>query len=314
MKKKRDFIIIASALIFIIFSFILIYLLVNKFDDVDILSVKKEYNRVFESSEDTLDIPIYIGKRNTFLSNYKEIESTSISSNNIQLKASLSQIEVGCTLIYNRNKYYEYIYHLSFDSYDSFQEPLFMSDGLFNITYKNGNRLSFRIGNLSLFFNSNLNTRKDIFFSRLQAVTNEIEGIETIVGVNISIKNNTDSSIHIKSISIKNEHYDLDYMNYENKQIDTALNLRSRDESYNYTRLFIDKSDMNLNIEPIEIKDIFIPLIYTKAILSLDRFPVYIEYEIDENEYLFVQDDFQFMKRMDVLNHNGIEKYVYRYH
>ena len=314
MKINKNIILITLFSAFIIFSMALIYILVNKYDDVNILSVRKEYNYVFESKGDTLSIPIYIGKRNTFLSNYREIESTSISSKDCTLSSSLEAIEVGCTLFYNSDKYFEYIYHLSFDSYDDFIEPLFINDGLFNITYKNGNKLSFEIGNLCLFFNTHLIVANDMMFSKLSAVTNIVDGIETIVGLNATIRNNTDLDLHIKKISLGNMHYDFDYMHFEETSLDTSCNLKSRDETYTYKQLFIDEGDMNLNIENRKQTDIFIPIKYLKDIVYLERFPIYVTYELGGLELTYIQDDFQFVKHSNVLENNGVKKYVYRYY
>ena len=313
-KINKNFILVTAIALFIVFSMVLIYVLVNKFDDVNILSVRKEYNYVFESKGDTLSIPLYIGKRNTFLSNYREIESTSISSKDCSLSSQLEAIEVGCTLFYNNDKYFEYIYHLSFDSYDDFIEPLFISDGLFNITYKNGNKLSFEIGNLCLFFNTHLIATNDMMFSKLSAVTNIVDGIETIVGLNATIRNNTNTTLHIKKISLGNMHYDFDYMHFENTSLDTACNLKSRDESYSYQQLFIDEGDMDLHIDRKSQIDIFIPIKYKKDIVYLERFPIYVDYEKDGVESNFIQDDFQFVKHANVLDYNGVKKYVYKYY
>ena len=313
MKNGKNIIIISLISLFIIFSMVLIYVFMNKYDDVDILSVRKEYNHIFQSKTDTLNIPIYIGKRNTFLSNFNEIESTSISSSDYTLSSSLEAIAVGSTLFYNNDKYYEYIYHLSFSLYDDFDEPIFLNDGLFNITYKNGNKLSFEIGNLALLFNSHIVTTGDMIFTKLSALTDEIDGIETIVGINATIRNNNDFNIHIKSISLGNKHYELDYMNYKTNTVDSVSDLSSNGEEYNYKELFIDDGDMSLIIERKNMINLFIPLKYTKSIVCVERFPIYVTYEINGNEMAFIQDDFQFVKHINDLEYNDVKKYVYRY-
>ena len=109
-------------------------------------------------------------------------------------------------------------------------------------------------------------------------------------------------------------HYDFDYMHFENTSLDTACNLKSRDESYSYQQLFIDEGDMDLHIDRKSQIDIFIPIKYKKDIVYLERFPIYVDYEKDGVESNFIQDDFQFVKHANVLDYNGVKKYVYKYY
>ncbi len=297
----------------LITAFIFIYLASSKYDDVPILSVKHEYNMVFTSKDDCLDIPLYIGRNNTFISNYEEIESTSISNMNYTLISYLESVEMGSKIKYNNQDYYEFIFSLSLSSYDDYNEPIFLSDGLFNINYKNGERLSFKIGNLSLFFNTGIINYNDLIIMKLNAVMNEVDYLETIVGINLSLYNNTNDDVTLNKIEIKNKYYGLDYMSFEFGLIDSRCNLKERDSSYSYIDSLIRNGDMNLVIRKEEIKDIFIPLKYINGIKYLNRFPLYFTYKIGEVTYNSIQDDFLFSSSKSILNSNGIEKYVYKY-
>ena len=152
-----------------------------------------------------------------------------------------------------------------------------------------------------------------MIFTKLSALTDEIDGIETIVGINATIRNNIDSDIHIKSITLGNKHYELDYMNYKTKNIDSISDLNSSNESYSYKQLFIEEGDMSLIINRKNMINLFIPLKYTKQIVCVERFPLYVTYEINGNDMTFIQDDFQFVKHINDLEYNDIKKYVYRY-
>ncbi len=314
MKNFKEKLIVILIISTIVFSIVMLSVFLKKYDDVDILSLRKEYNLVLNNKNDTIDIPLYIGKRNTFLSNYNEVESVSITNDSYAFTGFLKAIEMGPTIRYNENKFYEYVFHLSFESYDEFVEPVFMSDCLLNITYRNGNGLSYQIGNMNLYFNTQELINGGLLLKKLQAVTNEVDGIETIVGLNMTLYNDNDSDIKIKKIEIKNKHYELDYMNYEEKVVgrfDSLVDLRP---NYHYIQNSISKGDMDLYIQKEESEELFIALKYVNEIEYLDRLPLYITYEVNNEEYRYIQDDFLFLSKANVLEGRTVVKYVYRYH
>ena len=102
-------------------------------------------------------------------------------------------------------------------------------------------------------------------------------------------------------------------MNYKTNTVDSVSDLSSNGEEYNYKELFIDDGDMSLIIERKNMINLFIPLKYTKSIVCVERFPIYVTYEINGNEMTFIQDDFQFVKHINDLEYNDVKKYVYRY-
>ena len=71
---------------------------------------------------------------------------------------------------------------------------------------------------------------------------------------------------------------------------------------------------MSLIIDKKKQVDIFIPIKFKKDIVYLERFPIFVTYELGGIELTYIQDDFQFMKHSNVLDYNGVKKYVYRYY
>ena len=184
MKKTKEIIIISSIVLVLLFGFIMIYTLTTKYDDVELLSVRKEYNLVFNKKDETIGIPLYLDKKDTFLSKKEEVSQVYLSNEDSKFISYLNSIETGCELEYNNKRYYEYIYYISFNSYDDFIEPIFMPDAKLNILYNNNEKVSIGIGNMSLYFNYNEDTNQDIIVTKLSAVTNIVDNKETIVGLN----------------------------------------------------------------------------------------------------------------------------------
>ena len=313
MKKTKEIIIITSIFLVLVFGFVMIFVLSSKFDDVEILSIRKEYNLVFNKEDEYVGIPLYIEKKNTFLSDYEKVSSISISNDDNKFIAYLEGIEKGIEIEYNNKKYYEYIYYISFKAYDDFNEPVFMPDAKINIAYNNNEFISLSIGNMCLYFNKNEESNNDLIITKLSAVTNIVNGMETIVGLNVTIYNNADSNIEINKIKINNKFYELDYMNYETKSLDAFTNLKERNNNYSYTQISISNGDMKVSIDKSKSFEMFIPIKFTKNIYIVDRLPLYIDYKLSGVDKKMVIDDFQFMSITNALAFNGIDKYVYSY-
>ena len=314
MKKNiKEIVVVSSVLSLIILAFIFVYVFTKKYDDVKIISIRKEYNLVFDKEDDVLEVPLYLSRKNTFLSNIDQISQIYLSNDDTKFVAYAERVDEGIELEYNKEKYYEYIYNLSFNAYDEFSEPIFMPDAKINIIYKNDESISLGIGNMCLYFNKKNNSLNDLIVTKLSSVTNVIDDKETIVGINIKLYNNTSDVISLNSIKLYNKFYDFDYMNYENKTVDNFLNLKERNNDYSYTALSIPTGDMKYKINPEESFEAFIPMKYIKNIYIVDRLPLYIDYQISDESKTYVLDDFQFIRIVNHLAYNGIETYVYSY-
>jgi len=313
MKKDTKTILKISSLLLIIIGILVsIYLIKNKYDKVEILSLKQEYNIVYSSNLDTINIPLYFKRDNSYLSRNSQIDSVSLSNENTILKANLKSITTGQVANYKEDTFYEFIFSLSFPYYDDFNEPIFISDCEFNIKYKNGNTLSFEIGNVNVLFNTNIKNNGDINLVSLSAVTNEVDSNLTIVGINLSLVNELDRKIKLDTIKINNKNYELSYLDYSLDKVDTKKVL-TKDKSYSYFTNEIESGDMSLIIDPNEKVDIFVPLRYLDNILIVNNIPLYIEYEIDGNKNMFIIDDFTFFNKIDPLNIYEVKTYVYSY-
>ena len=312
MKRSKSVILITLIVLSIIGLILGLYLILSKFDDINIMSVQNEYNLVINSNDDSMSVPIYFSNKKSFLTNKKSIEKVELINDQNTMLVSLDSIEYTETIKYDEQKFYEFIFNIKFDQYDDFNEPLFMSGVVLKATYTNGEDIDYQIGNLNIYINKN-EIENSMTVRRLYAVTNDVSLTETIVGINFSFYNPTDKDITINSIKTKNKFYELDYMNYKDDLIGSKEALTSVFDNYSYTAKQIENGQMSLTIKPNEEVSLFIPLKYLNGIKYLDRLPFFIEYEIDSVNKKMVIDDFQFMKKKYIVFDNGISKYVYRY-
>lgn len=312
-KENKTLILAISLIVVFVLSMILVFVLYHKYESFTILSVKREYNYVLTSEEDIISIPLFFESKKSFLTSKDQVTSTSISNDSYKYTSFLEKIEEGETIKYNEKKYYTFYFIISFRNYDKFSNPVFIENGVFSVSYQNGEVMDFSIGNLNLYINSADITNEDIYLFNMSAVTNNINNTETIVGINLKLKNNTTKDLQIESITLSNKFYDLDYMNYENKIIDTKTDLSKKD-GYSYETLSISKGNMNVLIEKEESKELFIPLKYMNGILYIDRLPLYIKYSINGQENILIIDDFMFLSKSPLVGNNGIVSYEYNYY
>jgi len=315
IKFTKNQLLITLGIVLLIGILISIYLVSKKYDDVNIISVNKEYNLVFNNKNDTLNIPVYFDRNDSFLTEIDEIDNVKIKNDNIELIGRLLEVKKVSTIKYDNKKYYEYSFSLSFSSYDNYKEPVFMSDGILYIRYSNGDELNLKIGNLNVFFNTTSDYYlNDLIVTKLEAVTNEVKSINTIVGLNFRIYNNTDKDISINTIKTKNKYYELDDSKVLYELLDNKENLKNKYNDYSYEAISTTDLDESISIKSKQYIDLFIPLKYLNGVKYLDRLPVYIDYTISGINHTFIQDDFKFLSNNSlILSSNGINKYVYKY-
>lgn len=315
MKTKaniKNYIIISSIVLTIVLSIVLIIVFYKKYDSFSILSIKKEYNYVLNDKEDMLSIPLFFENKKSFLTSIDQVESISIYNDTKKVKAFLKEIEKTNEIMYKDKKYYEFVFKISFSSLDDMDKPLYLNDAIFEIKYKNHDTMTYEIGNLNLFI-KNDKKQEGIYITSLSAVTNYIKGVETIVGVNLRLYNNSGNAINIESIKLYNKHYDFDYLNYETELLDTKIVLGQR-SGYKYETLLIEEGNMDLCVNNEDTISLFVPLKYINGIYFIDRLPLFINYRCGDNKNMYIVDDFQFFTNDLIIGNNGIVDYEYRYY
>ncbi|MCR5740851.1 MAG: hypothetical protein K6G38_00095 [Gammaproteobacteria bacterium] len=292
--------------------FVFSIVMFNKYKSFKILSIKQEYSLVSTSSNHELSIPLYFEKSNSFLTKKKNVKSTYIENDDYSFITYLSSIIEGETISYNGTKYKEFIFKISFSSYSDFNDVVYVENGRFKITYQNAEEMSFSIGNLELYFNERQDD-SNLQIMQLSAITNYVSGIETIVGVNLNIRNDNKENVTIKSVKTLNKFYEFDYAGCELETLEFGTNLRDRYGSYSYTTLSVSDEVLNISLKSDNYLSMFIPLKYLNGIRYVYSLPIFITYSIDDIEYTKIIDSFIFMSKDPFYVKNGVKEYVYSY-
>ena len=313
MKTKRNKIIGFSLLGLFLFMGIFSIIMFTKYSSFKILSIKKEYSVVSENSVKDIEIPLYFEKKNSFLTKEKSIKSVSIEDETKNYLMTLNSIKQSGRIEYERTKYYGFFFNLSFEQYDNFEDVVFIKDGKLKIKYLNGEEISFRIGNIELYLNTKTDN-SNIQLMALESIFNTVDDKETIVGINISLRNDNNVPIKIESIKTLNKYYELDYLNYEKVTLNYKDDLKERYNDYSYKAISINEtSKMDIQLNKNESSNIFIPLKYLNGIRSIDTLGLFITYRINNVSYTKVIDSFTFRSSLIELDKENTQVYEYRY-
>ena len=310
MKNK---IIIISSIVLFFTVFVTSILLINKYKSFRILSIKKEYSVVSSKESKDIEIPLYFEKNNSFLTKKKTIKSSYIENGDNRFSVEVKSIDEGMKIKYENVQYYEFIFVVSFKSYDDFNEPIFLENAMFTINYQNGDSMSYQIGNMEIYFNSK-EDKTNIYLMNSEAVINTVESKDVIVGLNISLRNDNDDTIKINKIRTLNKFYEYDYQNYLNEKLSYKEELTKKyTSSYSYSTNSIRNDDLNLEIKSRETYALFIPLKYLNGIRYVESLPIFIEYSIKGVKYVKVIDSFTYMSTNYFYSKNGLKLYEYSY-
>ena len=166
------------------------------------------------------------------------------------------------------------------------------------------------IGEFNYLFYEDVNM--DLSLMNLEATYTELEGINTVSGLMITLRNNTFYNIVIKDISIFSK--DVDVMNsevfilYEDIDNFTEVStiLQKDFDPYDFS-----EEEITISIRNGETETLFAPVIFNGDIDYIHRFCMKITYLIGDTEYVYYIDDFPFMR--ENLFFSDYEEYHYLY-
>jgi len=308
VKKK---LIVGIAIVSIIFLVIII-LIKQVPKTIELTTFEKAYNIVQQSTEECIEIPIYINYLDSYLVKKENIDNLSIKTNDEKLAFTVNKIKpTEAKTVLKKKVFYEYVFILnpSITLEDDFH--IEMENAYLEINYVQGVKVLVKIGSFSYYFYNNDDSTLSV--KQLKGLVNTYED-KTLVGITLGLKNNHANKITIKDI------IPLD------RNVDAALAEITFDKDYNQgdsiDQILGYKYDLykenQINTFNLEIEDelnIFIPIKYKQDIL-LNKLGFLVMYEINEELRYLCIDDFTFfntslysLKRINNLKFHVYENY-----
>ncbi|MDD4000015.1 MAG: hypothetical protein PHX62_03880 [Bacilli bacterium] len=291
----KKFLIIFSSFILVLVTTIVL-LLKNKNKAVTITTFLEAYSLVcpYQQNEE-FEIDLYINQTDSFLSDNSELVTAAICDFQQENSLPLQLIEIkskDSKFSYNEEMYYAYQYNFEvvFPVEDDFSFEL--SEAYLNLSFHH-EEVMLRIGSFSFYKIAGFGSG-DLYISRLQGLVNKAEGIKTLVGIVMALKNKTEDSIKITKIQPLVQLLSADYLNLQfldNRPIPANQNIK--DFIPDYEPFSIEATKLEIDIDAGEELRFLFPLKY-QEIYAVSRLGFLIEYEIEGEKEVYYYNEFTF--------------------
>lgn len=278
--------------------------------NIELTTFKASYNMVQTSTDEAIEVAIFIDRENTYIVKKDNIVSTAIKDDNDIFALKLTDIINTKEELLLKNKvFYKYLFILKPNIEIDSSFSLEIKDAILELNYKQEN-IQLEIGSFS-YYNYNYN-EIDLGLSKLKGLVNEISSTKTLVGTLFNFKNNTNSLITITKIKALDINIEL--------SISDAIKINDFNQGtlindllgHNYNTLFTESTSSNMNEEINNELSIFIPYKYKDNVV-VNKIGFLVEYESDGIIKHFVIDDFLFFESsvFTEADFNNLKYYLY---
>lgn len=282
-------------------SFLLIVLTILLFIEespkTKIIVSPKIYSIMKSSDNERFKINILVNDSQSYYFNEEYISDIRLSSENEEIIPltlnSITTTNEG--YIYDNNMYYFLTIELSI-AFSSEDYLINMDKAYLDIFYTNANIVNLYIGEFNYYFYDEEN--RDISLNNLMSTHTLINSVDTSSGLFLNLGNLTDYNITISNIEIgssavlANNYYLTEIYDIpDNSSIPSQI---IGVENYNYS-VHLGNLENNILLRKNNEVMLYVPFSYTGDIPYLHRFYVKVHYIIDNEEKVFVIDDFPYI-------------------
>lgn len=276
---------------------------------------ERPYSQVITDEKERFEVLIYLSETDTFLSTKNAIIDTRLLGEDMELELSIDTImDLEMMTNYQNQSYHVFRYSFDLSGYEFDGLPLEFENAILQMTYDNEYVINYEIGTVFLLWES-IEENTDFDFFRLSGLygvhdnKNQLQGIQ--IGFDRFIEG--DISIHSITCGMNDIFFNLDY-HLKQEEMSEGLSLYERlGDTFDPYDIALTKDDYSLKISPSDIYAI--PLNYRHQDLDLTRFPLIIDYEINQEMRQFIIDDFMFKTESIQLveGQGNVHTYEYRY-
>ncbi len=307
--------IVGALMIYFLIALGLFAFVKDKPDSITILSKKSNYSRILTDNEETIDIPLYFSVDNSFFTSSENIDSVSIHDEFNEIGLKISKITNTKETYEFKQKLYD-LFIFSFISKDIEISDIEMKfvNAFLSLTYENDVSYDFSIGDIDLNFKEIANDGY-LDLTRLYGVVNQNADGDFLAGIVLGLDNIDDKNITISNIDtgIEDIILDLDNSVKLDKPVDINQNidLILENDYQNLKDSYINNGYLTFSEETLY----FIPIRYIDKFENINRFPLVIEYQCNDQEYSYTIDDFLFYTTNYALGvqNETVTEYIYKY-
>ncbi|AIO19306.1 hypothetical protein KQ51_01430 [Candidatus Izimaplasma bacterium HR1] len=290
-----------------------VLLLVREEKELIIISRDYQYSIYHSDNYESIDIEVLTNMPSSYHFNQDYIIDTKFYNNEEELSISIKDITISSNeIMYQDEPFYQIVFafKLPFVSNDLLIE---MEDVNLEIVYENMEKVSISIGELNYLFKEVVPT--SITLSNLSATHEEVNGYNTIGGINLELVNNSSYNIMITDFKLLSKSV---YINKERVSTNKTCEYQSTTSSclgIDYYDFYSDYNDTILNIllGKNNSTEFYLPLLYNNDSKFIYEFVIVIEYEINNQIEVMVIDDFPYMRTSIFNTFNEDDFNVYKF-
>ncbi len=307
--RKLYFFAIAA---FLVIGGMIVYFDEKSITEVHILSFRSNYARWMTREGELFSIPIYVSSKESFLTDSETISTSSLCDGQNQMEVDIDSIVFEEESTYFQgNTYYLCMVNIAFDFIQL--DQISFTNSYLELIYKNEDTLSIQLGNIDLYFGE-INNFEHIDMTRLYATVHNNSGQQYITGIVLGIENRSSFDIFLTSIQCLNPqlYFDLEHAIILNEELSYDTNINEL-LGYDYPILLEKEHSSNFELSSNSL--LFIPIQYKESIVSINRFPLILNYQYLNHSYTYTIDDFLFFSNnYNLEDHYGqIQEYIYQY-
>ncbi len=303
MRNNVLYIILCSLIISLI-----VLLIIDKEEPITIYTVDNVYSIKHTDQTESFSIRLLVSSVDSYMFQKTYISSIGLESKDDELSLILQDIQYTQNVKEMNGKPYHLVDLICKIPLESNNMILSLEDASVSISYENGKNYAFIIGDFNYIFSTNQN---DINLSNLSATYQEINGINTVGGVNLSLTNNSFQNIQITDINIISNKVDLNFG--ESFVMEPCEHTKTVNECLvvdGYDFHHMKESSISYSLRKNTTIDLYIPMFYDEQPFA-HRFSIEVVYLDNVSQKSFIIDDFPFMSTN--IFYDGLEDDYHEY-
>lgn len=267
-------------------------------EETELIIISREYPfSIYHSDNyETIDIELLTNYPNSYHFDSEFIASTKATNTEEELSLSLKDVRKSSHSIYYQDmEFYLVTFSLTVP-FTSNDLEIEMENVTLEILYDNNETIEFKIGELNYLFNDSNNSSMTL--SNLSATHEDVNGYNTIGGVNIELSNTSMSNIVIKDIKLLSNSVHLNKSAMiTGKTCDYISSVRDclGVDNYDFNQEYNDEI-LNTLLGKNNSVELYIPLIYENKTDFIYEFAIVIEFQINSEIETLIIDNFPYMK------------------
>ncbi len=272
-----------------------ILLLVKEEEEVIVITREYPYSIYHSDNYETIDIEVLTNAPYSYHFDNDYIVSSSLKNEKEQIHTSIKDIKKSTHAVsYLNQDFYVVTIRLQLP-FTSTEYLLELEDADLVLLYENQEEVSVLIGDIAYLFNDNQST--GITLSNLSATHEEINGYNTIGGVNIELSNTSDHNIVLKDISLLTNDVTVNndaVLTNKTCEYTTTVSQCLGRESYDFHEDIL-QSQLSILVGKNNTLELYLPLLYNNTSFIYE-FAIVIEYSINNKVEQLIVDNFPYMK------------------